>query len=226
MKKYDSANGVSWHAHVDMAIECERRYRAMSPQRAGKLSAKAFLSEALAIANCDKSRAIEVERMRSDPDFDAARALIDSVSRLYLEANMSEPVPSAQLARFARIYGREGSRAELAQAGVKLAEAFAAAALIATKAKPAAFGTIESRSEHATALKKLIAERERIFGIVENTFSAQDLVITAPASASLRDAGLTHTCFRRGGGVVAIGEGSGERLCAHLLDADAAKRAA
>lgn len=218
--------GLSWGEAVDNAVAAERRFRQLNTLGAGKLSAKAFRAKAFEIAGADEKRVAEIAKMLNTPDMRPVEILVRNLARAYAEPNYPEPIPQAQLARFVRVHGTPETRAALSSAGISLGEAFACAAYLATRDKPKAFGNVNSRPDFTKELTRLIVERARLFSIVEAGWTAQDVDVLDPPTNELRDQGYTRTVFRRGGGVVAIGSGCGERLAGHLIDADSAKRAA
>jgi len=192
------------------AVKTCEKYDYAEGQR--KLTSKAFLREALEVANTDDKRLDALER-------DIQRSIMERSRQFYRNALkfVKEPF-CANMPRQPKklnwlVQGHvDELTAELSTARSNTFELFALAVRTAVKKFPKSFGTITDMAAHGEKLKALQAERAELYRQIETSYTPADLQIRNVSG------GTASVSFAISGGEVPLGEHGGERLTGWLRE--------
>jgi len=177
-----------------------------------KLTAKAFLREALTIANTDDKRLDELEKNIERPIMDRSRQFYRNALKFIREpfcANMPRQPKKINWLVQGHV---DELTAELATARSNTFELFALAVRTAVKTFPESFGTITDMAKHEEKLRALELERNELYRQIETSYAPSDLQIRNVSG------GTANVSFAISGGSVPLGENCGERLTGWLRE--------
>jgi len=193
-----------------VAIEQERKAR--DTLAAWKLSASAFLREAIRIADTTPERLRSLREKIFDPEnpiwFEAKAALRRMVVSI---RSPNWPGPSRELRRYNFLLTEE-SLGEVVALGSSTFELAALAVLICAEEHPDAFGTCEDLVAQDTKLMELALRRDELYKLIETQYTADDLLIGTPDGK-----GHSVVSYKMSGGAVPLGPNAGERLVNFML---------
>jgi hypothetical protein len=196
-----------------VAIEQERKAR--DTLAAWKLSAAAFLREAIRIADTQPERLRELREKIYDPEnpmwFEAKAALRRMVVS-FRSPNWAGP--SRELRRYNFLLTGE-TLSEVVALGSSTFELAALAVLITTEEHPDAFGKCEDLVAHEKKLMALALRRDELYQQIETQYTADDLLIGKPDAK-----GNAVVSFKISNGAVTLGPNAGERLVSWKLAQD------
>lgn len=165
-----------------------------------KLSADAFRSDAVKLAECNMARVEEIEALLVSKSEASQHlgAMINSIRKLYLEPNFGRPHPDApKITRIACDPDRY-ALAEMAALKISAYEACAVAAVRATiPAHAAKFGKLDDWDAHATRLDELQDSLTTAYSNMRNTWTARDLEDDPTLTPTQRNEGLSRSRFVR-----------------------------
>jgi len=176
-----------------------------------KLTAKAFLKEALEVANTDNKRLDALEKDIERPIMERSRQFYRNALKFLKEpfcANMPRQPKKINWLVQGHI---DELTAELSTARSNAFELFALAVRTAVKTFPEKFGTITDMTAHSEKLKALEMERAELYRQIENSYTPSDLQIRNVSG------GTASVSFAISGGGVSLGEHAGERLTSWLI---------
>lgn len=161
-----------------------------------KLSAQAFLAQAMAQAGTTKRKLDALEGRLSDPAYSLAAAFIKRLERdVCLSENYGSPPTNGS--KLVRAYGRESTMAELNGIGAAPLDCLALASRWAVARRPERFGTLEDLNEHFENVEDLYRKRDSLLHKMQSVMVGSDLLIDQENIApSERAKGLTRTRFK------------------------------
>lgn len=157
---------------VRTAAEMLARLEEMESLESRKLSAKAFMRDALNKAKTKPIRLEELERALGPGTADA-EAFIRRVSHELRRPNWTA-LPN-DLTMFTRVYGSADAEQQLTAAGFSVGEAVAVAVQRATREAPEAFGTVDLPKKSDGEVKAVRRDYEAL--VFRLTFSPVDLTV-------------------------------------------------
>jgi len=191
------------------AVKVCEAYDAAEKQR--KLTAKAFLREALEVANTNNQRLDALEMAIERPIMERSRQFYRNALKF-----IKEPFCSCPPRKPSKLHWLSGHvdelTAELATARSNTFELFALAVRETTRKFPKSFGTIENMTLHNEKLHALQAERAELYRQIETSYTPADLQIRNVSG------GTASVSFAISGGEVPLGEHGGERLTGWLRE--------
>jgi len=203
------ANGA-FATLVHECAEITKELRAHDTLAACKLSAPAFLREALRIAGITEQRLGEVEEKLSDPlRWFEARAVIRRLTAAFASVNWV--APSAEIRRYNWAMTAE-ALAEIVAVGSSTFEIAALAAKHAMEKYPESFGSCTDLAAHQKRLVELTLRRDELRHQIETQYTSDDLLIGEPNAQ-----GNARVSFKLSGGAVPLGPNLGERLTNWLI---------
>lgn len=204
-----------WLEVVAEAIAVVRALRALDERASVKLSAGAFIRDALTYANTTREKTTTLRQtLEGDPTrFPRTWAFMRQAQIFIAGPNCHNPPRDVGRLRF---LGAEAATPELATVGSHPMEAFALAVVIATDRHPEAFGSNEDWQGTERKRADLREKRTVLLQRIEQEATPADLQIIEGTACSLcarrHDIGYTVS-----GGAVVPGPGSGERLIEYLI---------
>lgn len=205
-----------WLDAVAEAVATERELRDLDAPARMKLTARAFVREALRHANTTPEAAAALRQtLEADPlKFPATWRFIRQATAFIAGANCPNPPHDPGRLRF---LGSEAALPELVGVGSHPMAAFAVAAMMAAEKSPASFG--ESEDPEATERRRaaLRDQRTALLERIEREYSPADLSFSEPSEQRLRAEGYMKVTFAISGGEVTVGRGCGERLVNWLV---------
>lgn len=195
---------------VKQTVEAEFALRDLERPARKKLSAKAFVAEAIRNAGTTPEKVAALRKaIEANPAaFPNLARFLRRSAKAIAEQHMPSPPPSASHA-YLGVLGRDEAAAELAVVGSHVMEAFAIAVENAAQQWPDAFGTATSsegwKRDYAAALARRDEFRQRI---------PEDVTAADIDFGSLRPDGSTVPTLKISGGSVTLGprENLGERV--------------
>lgn len=192
------------------ALEASKKVEHLEAQR--KLSAKAFLRDALKLANTSHEKLNLLETALENPIMQRSQQFYRSSLKLLKEPVGCSCFPTEPRRLTWLCLGREDELyAELNMADSDIFKLFALAVRTATKKWPETFGTIEDMDAHKKALKEAIRTRDELYKEIEVRYTPLDLRIGEHDKE-----GRAQVTFAVSGGEVPIGSHAGERLVGWL----------
>lgn len=204
--------GVAFADLVREAVEVTRELRALDNVAASKLTAEAYLRDAMRIAQTTSERLAklrsELERPTGHNTFEAAATLRRMVAAI---RSSNWPRPPRELRRLNFLTTPE-TVAELAALGSSTFELFALGVQIAAEKHSADFGNCEDGDGYDRRLLDLAMRRDELYRQIENAYTSNDLLIGEPDAQ-----GRSVVSFKLSGGAVPLGPHAGERLVNWML---------
>lgn len=192
------------------AVKVCEAYDAAEKQR--KLTAKAFLREALEVANTNNQRLDALEMAIERPIMERSRQFYRNALKFIKEPFCSCPPRLPRKLNWLVQGHTDELTAELATARSNTFELFALAVRTCTRKFPKAFGTITDMVAHNEKLKALELERNELYRQIETSYAPSDLQIRNVSG------GTANVSFAISGGEVPLGEHGGERLTGWLRE--------
>jgi len=175
-----------------------------------KLTAKAFLKEALEVANTDDKRLNALEKDIERPIMERSRQFYRNALKFIREPFCSNPPRKPHKLNWLVQGHIDELTAELSTARSNTFELFALAVRTAVKTFPESFGTITDMAKHEEKLRALELERNELYKQIETSYAPSDLQIRNVSG------GTASVSFAISGGAVPLGEHAGERLTSWL----------
>lgn len=163
---------------VREAAKIEREIQQLSSLGGQKLTAAAFLREAMEVARIDAAR---LKKLRSQIEGGASPGIHDVVATLrrMVRAARSANYPAPpRTMRPLRYMMTPDATAELAKLGASAFDLFALAALIAAEKYPDEFGEAESSDQHNARLLELTLKRDQLFARIGASYRPDDLLLS------------------------------------------------
>ncbi len=203
-----------FNALLKKALEVEREYRKMASLPGQKLTAKAYLAQAMANARSDTKDLARLRREFEDPDgpgLDAARFALRKMINAVRSPNY--PWPPGEPARMRHLVP-DAALAELTNISATPMQLFALAVQTAGERYPESFGEVQDHEAWKRRVEELELERVDLYARISTAYDHQDIIVD-----DLDATGRARVAFRLSGGVVPIypKENAGERLTAWLL---------
>jgi len=192
------------------AVKVCEAYDKAESQR--KLTAKAFLREALEVANTDNARLDALETAIERPIMERSRQFYRNALKFVKEPFCSCPPRQPKKLNWLVQGHIDELTAELSTARSNTFELFCLAVRTAVKKFPESFGTITDMAAHGEKLKALQAERAELYRQIETSYTPSDLQMRNVSGGS------ANVSFAISGGAVALGEHAGERLTGWLRE--------
>ena|SRR5258708_887860 len=204
-----------FNALLKKALQVEREHQKLTSLSGQKLTAKAYLAEALKNARCTEKDLLRLRKEFEDPDgpgLEAAQFALKKMITAIKSPNW--PWPPAQPAKLRYLGVSEAVLAELAPLRTGPMQLFALAVQRATELHPEVFGEIESSEAWKRRVEQLKRERIDLYARIATAYSQDDILVD-----DLDATGRARVAFRLSGGAVPIypKENAGERLTAWLL---------
>lgn len=163
-----------------------------------KLSANAFLAEAMWTAKCTLSLLGRIEKKLKETNAPAITAFLRKIAKEFAEPTSPRPPNDlARVSKIGRIYGGDDLTAQISMLGFTLPGIVAYGAKLSTTRYKDRFGNIEDFDAHVVKIADLQSELKSCYREMQATVSGSDLIFDqSRLSVTERDAGLCHVCFR------------------------------
>ena len=134
-------------------------------ERNMKLSAGAFVRDAMANAETTAEQLDHLEAALAGPECDAVIAFLRVMENFVAEPHSPRPPPSDKFAQFARVYGSDASATQLARLGFSTGQVIALAARNAAGKHSDRFGHVDDWRGHLDHIEGL---RTKLDGLMKN----------------------------------------------------------
>lgn len=191
------------------AVEVKKTLDVLSKPH--KLTAKAFLREALQIANSSHAKLDALEENLRRPQFPRANQFLRK-SILFIKEPLC-PCPPREVRRIAWLGKMDEAQAELASVGFNIFELFALAVRQTIKQHPTAFGELDSMDGYMQELASTKEKFQKLLSEIETAYGPEDLRI-----GQTDKKGFGQITFIVSEGAIPLAEGFPERLVNYLVE--------
>jgi hypothetical protein len=195
---------------VRRCVDVVKQLRALDAPAARKLTGKAYLRDAMRIADTtlERLRGLQEKLSPYSPFFETKAFIRRAMAAI---RSPHWPSPARELRRYNHMLTPE-ALSEIVMLDSSTFEVFALAVLIATERHPEAFGNCTDIEAYEARIVALTLERDALYEKIERQYTADDLLI-----AEADKHGKAAVSFKITGSAVPLGPQAGERLVAWML---------
>ena len=170
--------------------------QALDSMPARKLSATAFLRQALLHAGCEETDLDRLAALIEKTDVPEIFRFLRRVGKVIADGQNHQP--DAKWSRLVGAFGTEGLEGQTSLLGASIPEIYALACRAVCRKKPEIFGQLDNLEDYDALIEEHKEQLAEIFAEMELWFTGQDLHIDRTSlTQSQRDAGLAKLTFRR-----------------------------